>query len=275
MKKVRDKGMLLGAALIFFSLVLGTQPVMADSSAWADERHEGNVSIYIAGDSTASYYGEDRAPRTGWAQVLDPMFDKKITVQNHASSGRSSKSFIDEGRLDTILAEIDKKDYLFIQFGHNDSKSNDPARYTEPFTTYQSHLKEYIDGAREKGAIPVLLTPVERRGFTEDGQAKRSHGDYPEAMKQLGAEEQVPVIDMSEKSIDLYNQLGPEGSKDLFMWFAEGEHPNYPEGVSDNTHFQENGAKQIAELVAEEVYQLKLPLLHSHLSKEWKMEFSY
>ncbi|SFJ89401.1 Lysophospholipase L1 [Halobacillus dabanensis] len=275
MKEIRKKGMLLFAALIFVSLGWGTRTALANSSSGTEGSHENNVSIYIAGDSTASYYGEDRAPRTGWAQVLDPMFDKKIVVQNHASSGRSSKSFIDEGKLDNILAEIKKKDYLFIQFGHNDSKSSDPARYTEPFTTYKSYLKQYIDGAREKGAIPVLLTSVERRGFTEDGQAKRSHGEYPEAMKQLGSEEQVPVIDMSERSIDLYNQLGPEGSKDLFMWFAEGEHPNYPEGVSDNTHFQENGAKQIAELVAEEVYRLKLPLLHSHLSKELKMKFSY
>ncbi len=273
--KFRGKGKLLCAGLISISLLFGSQTVMAHSSDEEDGTDQKNVSIYIAGDSTASHYGEDRAPRKGWAQVFDSMFDDKIEIRNEAASGRSSKSFIEEGRLDNILTQIEEKDYLFIQFGHNDSKSNDPTRYTEPFTTYKSYLKQYIDGAREKGAYPVLLTPVERRGFTEDGQAKPSHGEYPEAMKELGLEEQVPVIDMSEKTMELYNQLGPEESKNLFMWLEEGEHPNYPEGVSDNTHFQEYGAEQIAKLVAESVYELKLQLLHSHLSKELKKEFSY
>ncbi|MFD2706515.1 rhamnogalacturonan acetylesterase [Salibacterium lacus] len=261
--------------LISICMAFGSHSAIASHSSFekGKDHNQNTVSIYVAGDSTASYYEKARAPRMGWAQVLDRMFDKKIEVHNEAAPGRSSKSFIDEGRLDEILAEIEKRDYLFIQFGHNDSKSDDPDRYTDPDTTYKSYLKEYIDGAREKGAIPVLLTPVERRGFTVDGEAKRSHGNYPSAMKELGLEEDVPVIDMTGKSMALYNEVGPEDSKDLFMWLEPGEHSNYPDGSEDNTHFQEKGAVQIAKLVAEEVYGLKLQPLHSHIEKELKKEF--
>ncbi|XEC93289.1 rhamnogalacturonan acetylesterase [Paenibacillus tarimensis] len=228
-----------------------------------------SVSVYLAGDSTVSGYSSSAAPRAGWGQVIGEMFDRKVTVKNHAASGRSSKSFIDEGRLDVILSLIEKGDYLFIQFGHNDEKSNDPTRYTEPYTTYKSYLKQYIDGAREKGAVPILVTPVERRGFTADGAVKQTHGEYPAAMKELGMEDQVPVIDLTAKSQKLFEQLGPEGTKDVFLWLDAGESPNYPDGIQDNTHFQEKGAKQIAELVIEGMRELELNL-YGFVSLDWK-----
>nr|WP_273848269.1 rhamnogalacturonan acetylesterase [Halalkalibacter alkalisediminis] len=222
-------------------------------------------SIYVVGDSTASNYASSLAPRAGWGQVFGELFDKKIAVKNHATSGRSSKSFIDEGRLTVVLNEIEKGDYLFIQFGHNDQKDDDPSRYTEPYTTYKSYLKQYIDGAYVKGAIPVLVTSVERRRFTDDGQARDSLGDYPKAMKELGEELNVPVIDLTEKSKEMYEEIGPEGTKNVFLWIEAGEHENYPNGVQDNTHFQENGARLIAQLVAEDIKKLQLKYLHSHL----------
>lgn len=203
--------------------------------------------------------------------MLGRWFDDHVRVKNMAASGRSAKSFIEEGRLDRILRELKKGDYLFIQFGHNDEKANDPARYTEPFTSYQAYLKQYIDGARMKGAIPVLITPVERRRFSADGRALNSHGLYPAAMKALGEREHVPVIDLTAKSRQRFEQLGPEQTKRLFLWLERGEHRNYPNGIKDNTHFHRRGAKEIARLVAEGIVELNLPL-RRHLVRSPKQE---
>lgn len=263
-KKLKEKIVLVTMLL----LVVGTFLENLPSKAAADDNsHKNRITVYLAGDSTVSNYDTSLAPRAGWGQVFDRSFDDKIVVKNEASSGRSSKSFIDEGRLYSILNEIEKGDYLFIQFGHNDEKVEDPTRYTEPYSTYKSYLKQYIDGARAKGAKPVLVTPVERRRFTADGIARDSHGVYPEAMKELGLEENVPVIDLTAKSKALYQELGPEGTKDLFLWLDAGEHVNYPNGVQDNTHFQEFGAEAIARLVLEGIEESHLVPLRNHIEK--------
>lgn len=158
-----------------------------------------------------------------------------VLIRNEAASGRSSKSFIEEGRLERIMTQIRSGDYLFVQFGHNDQKPDD--RYTEPFTTYKQHLRRYIDDARLKKANPVLITPVQRRSFESDGRFKNTHGDYPDAMIQLAEELRVPLIDLASKSRQLLESLGPEASKKLFLWLEPGEHPNYPDGARDDTHF--------------------------------------
>ncbi|MDG0792159.1 rhamnogalacturonan acetylesterase [Cohnella ginsengisoli] len=143
-----------------------------------------------------SEYGEDLYPRQGWGQALQALFDDRVVVVNEAASGRSAKSFIDEGRLDRILDRIRTGDYLFIQFGHNDQKP-DEERHTEPFSTYLSYLARYIDGARLKGAIPVLFTPVQRRSFDEEGAFADTNGDYPKAVRTLSASKNVPLIDLA------------------------------------------------------------------------------
>lgn len=217
------------------------------------------VTVYLAGDSTMQSYTADRAPLAGWGQMLGAYFTEKVTIRNHAMSGRSSKSFIDEGRLNPILGEIAAGDYLFIQFAHNDENTGDPSRYTEPNTTFVAHLKQYIDGARAKGAHPVLITPMERRSFS-GVKVKPSHGSYPAAMIRLGEEEKIPVIPLYEKSIALLERLGEEQSKSLFLWLEPGEHVNYPEGIRDNTHFNERGAAEMAKLVVQGIRELKLPL---------------
>ena len=140
-------------------------------------------TLYIAGDSTAAQKYADAAPETGWGMALPFFLHKDLPVANHAVNGRSSKSFVDEGRLAVILRQIRPGDFLLIQFGHNDAKKEDPARYTEPWSTYQSHLRQYIDGARARGARPVLATSVERRKFDAAGKALPTHGDYPAAMR--------------------------------------------------------------------------------------------
>ncbi|MCE6998356.1 rhamnogalacturonan acetylesterase [Saccharothrix sp. S26] len=208
------------------------------------------VSFYIAGDSTASTYVSSLAPRAGWGQALPVFLTSGAVAVNVAKSGASSKSFIDLGRLDHILARIKPGDYLLISFGHNDEKIEDPARYTEPSTTYKSYLSQYIDKSRAKGAKPVLLTPVERRRFTSAGVVSPTHGAYPAAMRELAAAKRVPLIDLTASSTASWNRAGVEGTKKHFLHLAAGQHPNYPDGVADNTHFQAFGAIEVARLVA-------------------------
>lgn len=140
-------------------------------------------TLFIAGDSTAAQKYADAAPETGWGMALPFFLHKDVTVANHAINGRSTKSFLDEGRLDAILEVIRPGDLLLIQFAHNDQKDTDPTRYTEPWSTYQDNLRRYVSEARERGALPVLATSVERRKFDADGRALRTLGDYPAAMR--------------------------------------------------------------------------------------------
>nr|WP_234987148.1 rhamnogalacturonan acetylesterase [Bacillus sinesaloumensis] len=221
-----------------------------------------NVHIYIAGDSTVSDCPPNEEPRAGWGQVLHYFFQEHVIIHNYAIGGRSSKSFINEKRLDLILNEIQPNDYLFIQFGHNDQKEDH--RKTEPYSSYQAYLSRYIDSAREKNAIPVLITSMHRRTFDENGKIINSLGEYPEAMIALAKEKQVSLIDLWKQSKELYETLGPDDSKTLFIWFEPGEHHNYPNGISDDTHFREEGAIKLAEMIAREM-KVTIPHLANHL----------
>ncbi|WP_299090778.1 rhamnogalacturonan acetylesterase [uncultured Metabacillus sp.] len=212
-------------------------------------------SIYLAGDSTVANCPEHEAPMAGWGQVFQSFFTENVVVYNEAKGGRSSNSFIEEGRLKSILDRIQPNDYLFI-LGHNDQKSFG----TEPYTTYQTFLSQYITGAREKDAHPILLTSVHRRKFDQNGQIENTLGDYPRAMMQLAERLDVPYIDLWSKTKRLYEALGKEGSRSLFTMFPPNVHPNYPDGIEDNTHFCENGAYEIAKLVIEGIKELQLPI---------------
>lgn len=216
------------------------------------------VVVYLAGDSTVC--DQENIPYAGWGQALGCFFKKGISISNHAYSGRSSKSFIEEGRLEKILENIKEGDYLFIQFGHNDQKED--KRYTEPNTTYKIMLKVYIDEARKRKAIPVLITPVARRHFDENGKIVGSglHFDYPKAMRELAEKENVFLIDLLQMSARLYEKLGVEESKKLFVHAKPGEYPQFPEGVEDNTHFNMYGAYEIAKLVVEGIKNSDLKL---------------
>ncbi|MEU6675028.1 rhamnogalacturonan acetylesterase [Streptomyces sp. NPDC046925] len=202
-------------------------------------------TLYIAGDSTAAQKYADAAPETGWGMAL-PFFlhGRRLRVANHAVNGRSSKSFADEGRLAVILEAIRPGDRLLVQFAHNDEKSADPTRYTEPWSTYQEYLMRYVDGARSRGARPVLATAVERRKFDAGGTALPTHGDYPAAMRALAAAEDVPLLDVQALSLALWQRLGAEETKAYFNWSAAEQ---------DNTHFNPPGAIAVARLVAGEL----------------------
>jgi len=217
---------------------------------------EKSYTIYLAGDSTVANCPSHESPMAGWGQTFHEFFQGNILIINKAMGGRSSNSFIEEGRLEAILNEIQPNDFLFIQFGHNDQKSYG----TEPFTTFQSNLMEYITGARAKGAYPILITPVHRRKFNDEGRLENTLGEYPEAMMQLAEKLDVPLIDLWSKTRKLYEELGVEGSKKLFTIFAPNEQPNYPDGIIDNTHFSEHGAKEVGKLVIDGIRELQLPI---------------
>jgi pectin methylesterase-like acyl-CoA thioesterase/lysophospholipase L1-like esterase len=210
------------------------------------------VSVFVAGDSTASVYATDEAPRAGWGQALSQFASSNATIVDYAQSGASTKSYIADGLLARVLREIKPGDYLLVSFGHNDEKTDDPNRGTDPSTTFTQNLQRFIDGARAKGATPVLVTPVERRQFS-GGHAVATHGAYPAAMRTLGAAAGVPVVDLQASSLAAFEQLGAEGTKSWFLNLAAGQSPNYPNGVVDNTHFQAKGALELARLVMQAV----------------------
>lgn len=216
------------------------------------------TKIFLAGDSTVANNPNSTYPQAGWGQMIGELLGESIEVHNYALNGRSTKSFIDEGWLMKIKNEISRGDYLFIQFGHNDEKKEDPTRYTEPFTSFKNNLKEYIGVAKNKEATPILITPVNRRNFDEHGKIINTHKNYYEAMIEVAKETQTYVIDLCKKSQILFENYGYEKSKELFMIFESGKYANYPDGSRDNTHFNYFGAKKIAALVAEDLTKLNL-----------------
>jgi lysophospholipase L1-like esterase len=204
---------------------------------------------------------------TGWGEFLQEYLGPDVRIENRAVNGRSTRSFLAEGRLTDIEQEFSAGDLLLIQFGHNDQKLEDPARYTNPHTEYRHNLRVFIDSARSCGGFPVLLTSVSRRSFTSDGEPDpQAVGLYPEAMREVAAETGTPLLDIFASSQQLYRILGAEGSQQLFMHLPPGSHPNYPDGITDNTHFSRAGAQQIAGLVARALQEsAALSALHPYL----------
>lgn len=216
--------------------------------------------VYLAGDSTVQTYDAGYVPQAGWGQMIDRFFDDKVAFRNHAIGGRSSKNFISQGRLDEILRVINPGDYLMVQFGHNDATFGVDDRYASP-ADYKEYLRTYVDGARQRGATPVLVTPVGRRDYDEaTGKFRVSFPEYVAKMQELATEENVALVDLSALSRAYYDAIGPEDTKSVFLHVDAGVYPNRPTGTVDNTHFQEYGAIQIARLVAGSVKQLSVPL---------------
>ncbi len=204
--------------------------------------------VFIVGDSTASTYGPERAPREGWGQRLQGYLDPAVfTVRNHAQSGRSARSFIEEGWLAPVEQALGAGDVLLIQFGHNDEKAEDPARYNEPAQQFPQWLLRYVTLARARGATPILLTPLARRRFdpgaTRD-QLLDTHGLYTQAVRELARREGVGLIDLNASSMASLRALGAEASRAWYMHVPEQQQ-------ADDTHLQQRGAYAIACLVVQ------------------------
>lgn len=226
------------------------------------------VKLFLAGDSTVQDVNRKDSTKLdwGWGQVLPRFFNENVTVVNMAKGGRSSRSFTEEGRWDKLIAEVNKGDYVMIQFGHNDASVNKPERYTSP-EQYRRFLQKFVTDVREKKGIPVLITPVSRRNFKKD-EFVHSHGVYPQIVREVAKEMRVPLIDLEEESAELIAGLGPDASRKLFIHVDPGESPAYPDGKHDDTHFSEKGALEMAQLVVNDVKSLRLkPLSRNLLQK--------
>ncbi len=220
------------------------------------------VAVYLIGDSTMADKPDPvKNPERGWGQMLSSFFSDGVDVCNHAVNGRSTKSFIREGRWDSVLVRLNQGDYVFIQFGHNDAKITDSSRYTNPYTGYRRNLIRYVNESRSRGAKPVLFSPIVRRKFNENGVLEDAHGAYPFIMRDVARELGVPFVDMQLMSEDLILSLGPEKSKELYLWVGPGVYEMYPQGKQDNTHSTEKGALEMARLAVEGLKELNMDIV--------------
>ncbi len=214
-------------------------------------------SLFILGDSTAAHKDADKRPETGWGMMIADFLPDGWEVINLAKNGRSTKSFLQEGLFSLCIEQLKADDFVLIQFGHNDSKEDEP-RHTEAYTTYLANLYDMAEAVLSKNAHVVLTTPICRRRFSGNGTLVQTHGEYPSAMMALAATRGYPLLDMTSRTFTLLSQLGSVDSKQLFLHLKSGEHPNYPEGIEDDTHLCEKGARRIAEMVFKGLKELGL-----------------
>ncbi|RYE90316.1 MAG: rhamnogalacturonan acetylesterase [Cytophagaceae bacterium] len=216
------------------------------------------IKVYLIGDSTMSIKQVKAYPETGWGMPFTAFFDETVTVDNRAQNGRSTKTFIAENRWQPVVNELRAGDYVFIQFGHNDEVPTKKSYATE--TEFTANLKRFVSETRSRKGQPILLTPVARRKFDDAGKIEETHAAYAELVRAVARDTNTPLIDLDRTSQALLQQFGVENSKLLFNHLAPGEHPNYPDGREDNTHFNELGARRMAELVLADIRALKLGL---------------
>lgn len=223
------------------------------------------TTIYLIGDSTMSIKETKAYPETGWGMPFAYFFDSTIAVDNRAKNGRSTRTFLSENRWQPVYENLQDGDYVFIQFGHNDESKEKTDRYTTP-EQFKINLTKFVTETRAKHATPVLITAVARRKFDSTNHVVDGHGIYTQIVRDLAIELKVPMIDLQKTSTELLEKMGVENSKLLFLQLEKNEHPNYPEGKNDNTHFNELGARKMAQLVLADIINLKLDLVE-HIVK--------
>jgi len=237
------------------------------------EAQRNAVTIFLAGDSTMAQKLPEKRPETGWGEMLGEFFrDGKVIIDNRAQNGRSTRTFISEGRWQAIVDALQPADYVFIQFGHNDESKEKTVRYTPP-ADYRSNLIKFVSEVRAKKSIPVLLTPVMRRKFDKDGKLVDTHGEYPGIVRSVAAEFKVALIDMHRSSAAVLSKYGAEDSRKLFLQLRPNANPNYPNGIEDNTHFNPMGAKVMARLAAEGIREQRLKLVRFMKSQSETAEY--
>lgn len=236
--------------LLIFSIAISTL-IMAQQKP----------TLFLIGDSTmANKENPDKNPEHGWGQILPQFLTSGIEIQNHAVNGRSSKSFRTEGRWDKVEKQLKKGDFVIIQFGHNDQKIKDSTKFTNPYTQYRANLERYVNEARAKGAIPVLMTSIVRRNFNENGVLIDTHKEYPLVVRMVANDLKVPFVDMQLLTEQMEISYEYENSKKLHLYYKEGEDPYYPKGKEDDTHLSRLGAETVAKLAAKSLKTLKIGL---------------
>jgi lysophospholipase L1-like esterase len=216
------------------------------------------ITVWLIGDSTMAKKDVRAFPENGWGMPFVYFFDSTVTVDNRAQNGRSTRTFMEEGRWTPVVDALQEGDYVFVQFGHND-EVNTKKSYT-PEAQFKANLVKYITDTRNKKANPVLLTPVARRNFDSTGHIVGTHDVYAQIVRDVAKENNVPMIDLDKEAQALYQQWGVDKSKLLFNHLAPNEHPNYPKGKEDDTHFSELGARIIAQMVLKNIRSLQLEL---------------
>jgi len=216
------------------------------------------ITVYLIGDSTIATKQVKAYPEAGWGMPFAWFFDQSVKVDNRAMNGRSTRSFIEEKRWASVVEVLNPGDYVLIQFGHNDEVPTKKTYTTE--SEFVNYLTQYVKETKAKGAFPILITPVARRSFDKDNQLIDTHKVYAQLVRDLAKNLDVPLIDLSKKSMDLLQKLGPDHSAMLYNHLEIGENPNYPNGKKDDTHFNELGARKMAQLVLADIKALNLPL---------------
>ncbi|MBD5266165.1 MAG: rhamnogalacturonan acetylesterase [Bacteroides sp.] len=268
-------------------LVALALPAMAVAQVPSD-----TITVFMVGDSTMADKPLDKENQErGWGQMLPIYLEGAIKVDNHAVNGRSSKSFIDEGRWDKVREQIRPGDYVIIQFGHNDEKAKSPDRYTVPGSTFDANLKKFVSETREKGGTPILMNSIVRRNFPANGIAAAqtddrqktwkkglenypaegdtlvdTHGDYRIAPRNVAEEMDVVFVDMNALTHELVQGLGRDNSRDLFMWMPVGKYEFAPQGRIDNTHLNVYGGIVVSRLAVNALAE-KVPALKPYIRR--------
>lgn len=219
---------------------------------------QNNIRVYLIGDSTMANKQVKAYPETGWGMPFAWFFDQTVTVDNRAQNGRSTKTFIASKLWEPVERDLKAGDYVFIQFGHNDEVPTKGSYINED--GFKANLIKFVTETRNKKGIPVLITPVARRKFDKDGKIQGTHDVYSAIVRAVASEQNTPLIDLDKESQDLLQKMGPENSKMLYNHLAPGENPNYPDGKEDDTHFNEVGARKMAQIVLADIKTLKLEL---------------
>ncbi len=224
------------------------------------------LTVHMIGDSTmADREDTTITPERGWGQVFPTFLTDNVIIKNYAKNGRSTRSFIDEGRWDEALANMHRGDIVLIQFGHNDTKQTDPQRYTT-IEQYQSNLSRMINDVKKKKATPILLTPIARRYFSkETGELVNRHGGYVDAARRVANAEKVTLIDLNTLTSQWLTQQGDSASIKYFCHIPKGVYAKYPDGKIDNTHLSLQGALQVAKLAAQEIQRLQIKKLSDNI----------